>query len=442
MVDDVAAHVPHRAGAEVAPASPHPRNIGGMIRPFPDRPEPEVPIQGPGDRRRLLRPADPLFPEEARPIGPGVDFPNLADDPGLDPFVREPRPFRRVPLIPHLGDDPGGLRRLGQLPGLEDRVREGLLGVDVFPGLDRRHRRDGMDVVRRADRHRVDVPGFRVDHLAEILVTPRLRVGVERSGAALFVHVAEGHDVGAELREPGDIAPSHPAGADPRHVQPLAGRDVAGPAEHMARHDQEGRGRGGPARRQKAPARPVRRERRSVLGRGPGFRGGVHAEKSFGGEDLSSRSASVSERSDRHNPPPSFGFLSRVPYVLSDERGCRVFLFGEGLPTPPKPPTEGLHVRWVAPRGLLAGARRPRPPFTDRISPWRLALRPAKKGTGTALRFEPVPIFASVGIRSETSHHFLATAAEFSAYSSLRSLMAASTSISPDPAAQRALTTS
>ena len=107
-------------------------------------------------------------------------------------------PFGGVPLVAHLRRDAGRLRGLGQLAAFVERVGERLLAVDVLARADRRHRGDGVDVVGRADRDGVDVLRLLVEHLAEILVPPRLREGLERAGGALVVHVAEGDDVRAD----------------------------------------------------------------------------------------------------------------------------------------------------------------------------------------------------------------------------------------------------
>ena len=66
MVDDVAAHVAHRAGAEIPPAAPIHRGISRMIGPLADRAEPEVPVERRRDRRRVRGPADPLLPQAGR----------------------------------------------------------------------------------------------------------------------------------------------------------------------------------------------------------------------------------------------------------------------------------------------------------------------------------------------------------------------------------------
>ena len=131
------------------------------------------------------------------------------------------------------------MRGLGQLAAFVQRVRERLLAVDVLAGADGRHRRDGVNVVGRADRDGVDVFGFLVDHLAEIFVAPRLGKCAERPGGALVVDVAQGDDVGSEPGHGGDVASAHAAGADSADIDSLARRDEARPAQHVARDDHE-----------------------------------------------------------------------------------------------------------------------------------------------------------------------------------------------------------
>jgi hypothetical protein len=44
----------------------------------------------------------------------------------------------RLDLVPHLRHDLEALGRLAHLPGLEDRVREGLLALDMLAEMHRR----------------------------------------------------------------------------------------------------------------------------------------------------------------------------------------------------------------------------------------------------------------------------------------------------------------
>ena len=143
-----------------------------------------------------------------------MDLAHRPDHPGLDPLVGEPGALGGMPLVSHLGGDAGGTRGLGQLAAFVQRVRQRLLAVHVLARADRRHRRDGVDVVGRADRDGVDAARFLVEHLAEIFVAPRLGKGLKRAGCALVVDVAQGDDVGAQARDGGDVAAPHAAGAD------------------------------------------------------------------------------------------------------------------------------------------------------------------------------------------------------------------------------------
>ena len=144
-----------------------------------------------------------------------------------------------MPLISHLGGDAGLVRGPGQLAAFVKGVSQRLLAVDVLAGADGRHRRDGVNVIGRADRDGVDLLRFLVDHLPEIFVAPRLGECVKRAGGALVVDVAQGDDVGSEPGDGGDVASSHAAGTDSADIDSLARRDEARPAQHVARDDHE-----------------------------------------------------------------------------------------------------------------------------------------------------------------------------------------------------------
>src|SRR6202042_3722923 len=63
------------------------------------------------DRRHTGGSRQSLRPVDNRPVGPNVYFVHGPDDAGAYPFVDEARPFARVPLIAHLGDELGILER-------------------------------------------------------------------------------------------------------------------------------------------------------------------------------------------------------------------------------------------------------------------------------------------------------------------------------------------
>ena len=90
--------------------------------------------------------------------------------------------------------------------------------------------RAGMNVIGGTDRDRVDVLRCLVEHLAEVLVPPRLGERLVGAGGALVVHVAQGDDVGAEPGEGGDVAAPHAPGADARQVDALTRGDEARPS--------------------------------------------------------------------------------------------------------------------------------------------------------------------------------------------------------------------
>ena len=275
VIDDVAAHVAEGPGAKIDPAAPRVGAVSRVVGTLGNGAEPEIPIEGGGDRRRAGGSADPLLPEAAGPIGPGVDFADVADDAGLDPFVREPRPFGGVPLVAHLRDHARPARRLGDGAGLPEGVGEGLLDVDVLAGGDGGHGGDGVGVIGGADGAGVDVLRLLVEHLPEVLVARRLGVGVEGAAGPLVVDITQRDDIRAELGEGGDVAPSHAAGTDAGEVDALTRRHVPFPPQHMAGHDHEAPGRsrsegggGGGALQEPAAAEPraARRRRNGPLG--------------------------------------------------------------------------------------------------------------------------------------------------------------------------------
>ena len=79
-------------------------------------------------------------------------------------------PLARVPRVAHLGGDLVPGRRLGQHPGLVDRMGERLLAVDVLAQVECGLGDHGVRVVGRADDHRVDLPVQLVEHPAEVVV--------------------------------------------------------------------------------------------------------------------------------------------------------------------------------------------------------------------------------------------------------------------------------
>ena len=214
-----------------------------MIRAIGDGAEPEVEVEGLRDRRGALGATDPLLPEPAGPVGPGVNFADLADDAGLDPLVGEPGPFGGMPLVAHLRDNPRLPGGFAQRAGLAEGVGERLLDIDMLAGGDGGHGGDGVGVVRGADGTAVEMLSLLVEHDAEVFVARRLGVGLEGRLGALVIDIAQADEVRAELGEGTDVAPTHAADPDAGEVDPFARRHLPRPAEDMTRDDHEAPGR-------------------------------------------------------------------------------------------------------------------------------------------------------------------------------------------------------
>ena len=75
----------------------------------------------------------------------------LADRPGADQLDAAAEARLGRALVAHLGADALLPRRLAHQPGLEDRVRQRLLAVDVLAHPHRHDRGRGVGVVGRAD---------------------------------------------------------------------------------------------------------------------------------------------------------------------------------------------------------------------------------------------------------------------------------------------------
>ena len=179
--------------------APAERMIGRVVRPHRRRPDPQVPVEPVRHGGRVGRPRHALRPD--RPVRPAVHFVHLADRAVLDPLLDQADALARAPLVAHLGDDLVLARGLGQRPRLGHRARQRLLHVDVLAELHRRHRDDGVGVVRRRDDDGVDVL-LLLEHHAEVLVADRVRERLEdlrRAASAerglALVHVAQRDDV-------------------------------------------------------------------------------------------------------------------------------------------------------------------------------------------------------------------------------------------------------
>src|SRR5262245_44061861 len=123
MIHDMATHITHRPRAEVPPAAPAERSVGRVVGTFANWAEPQVPVERRGNRWRIAWPADSLLPKLAGSVRPRVHFAHVADDAGLNPFVREPRAFAGMSLVSHGSDDLGVRRRFRERAAFVQRMR-------------------------------------------------------------------------------------------------------------------------------------------------------------------------------------------------------------------------------------------------------------------------------------------------------------------------------
>ena len=226
------AHVAQAAGAEIPPAAPFERDIGGVIRPPRRRAEPEVPVQVSRHGRRVLGPFDALGPIKRQlapmrgAVRPDMDLAHRPDGAVGEPFVDQPVAFERHALVAHLG---GHLRlpgRLGHRPRLVNRARQRFLAVHVLAVLEGRHRHHGVEVIGRGDHHCIDAL-FLLEHHPEIAVVPGLGIFFERVGGIVPVHVAQRDDVLAA--HVAQVVRALSADANAGQVQLLVRRNPAGP---------------------------------------------------------------------------------------------------------------------------------------------------------------------------------------------------------------------
>jgi hypothetical protein len=126
----------------------------------------------------------------------------------------------------------------------------------VLASLDGGHRCDGVNVVGCADRDRVNVPRFFVEHLAKIFVSPRLWMRIECPCRPGLVDIAQRHVIRTEFSDRRDVPASHATATNASDVEPLAWRCLPLPAKNMSRDNGEAECRCC-GRRKKFPARDL-----------------------------------------------------------------------------------------------------------------------------------------------------------------------------------------
>ena len=119
-VDGVAGHVAQRAGTEILPATPVERLVDALLilrlartleRPHGSRTNPDVPIQGRGNRVFSHRTLHALRPHRA--VRPHMNLVHLADEAVLDRLHGATQAVRGAALVAHLRDE---LSVMGHVP--------------------------------------------------------------------------------------------------------------------------------------------------------------------------------------------------------------------------------------------------------------------------------------------------------------------------------------
>ncbi len=270
----VTTEVAEQASAEVPPVAPGPGVIRRMIWPLWCRAKPEVPVQAIGNGRRFGRPA---IPRRRRPESRGRPDHHLAHAPnraGRDQLACHARFLRRLTVISKLRGDLGLARLFRHKPRLVNRVCQRLLAIHMLPHLQRGHRDDRVQMVRRGDRHRIHIlPGqqfaiIRVGATCLVLAGAfLLRIGLidgfsrrfppaqtlllagrpvpGKIAAAFAIHVADGHDLHlGRLLQGRDVLHSLSAEANAGERGFRAGWNMAFAAENKSRDDRQADGSG------------------------------------------------------------------------------------------------------------------------------------------------------------------------------------------------------
>ena len=88
---------------------------------------------------------------------------------------------------------------------LFNRMRAGLLHIDVLAHLHRQHGDREVHVVRRRNRHAVELVAQIFEHLAVVLVDLRARIAVDGVAKTAAVHIAQADDFRAGMDRAMDV---------------------------------------------------------------------------------------------------------------------------------------------------------------------------------------------------------------------------------------------
>ena len=132
-----------------------------------------------------------------RTVGPDVNLMHLPDESVLDGLDRAAQAICGAALVAHLRDELSIFGHLTQIARLINRLRQRFLAIHGLVPLHRRRRHNRVHVIRRRNRHRINLTSHLVEHLAEIFVNLRARIffGLCRVSLCTGIHIAQRDNV-------------------------------------------------------------------------------------------------------------------------------------------------------------------------------------------------------------------------------------------------------
>ena len=219
--------------AKGPPVSPFERQIFRAVRPVLDRPQPQIVMHVRRHGESLLRQVQAAISRRH----PDVHLAHRADRPALHQLDDATIIGAGVNLRADLGDPlhfPGGF---GNDSRLGDRPGQRFLAVNVPAALQRRHGRDCVRVIGRADHHRVNVP--LVKQAAKVIIRFGLGIFLLRRGKVIVVDVAKRDNVFPTDRL--EIIPRAIGDSDHADIQFVIGRKFARLGPHAGEPGAGGR---------------------------------------------------------------------------------------------------------------------------------------------------------------------------------------------------------
>ncbi|OQB39435.1 MAG: hypothetical protein BWY09_01081 [Candidatus Hydrogenedentes bacterium ADurb.Bin179] len=211
-VHDVTGHVAEGAAAEILPCAPVMGRNLVIVRTPLCRTNPPVPIQIFRGHFRGKRFGQALVVPD-RPMRPHMHLPNVSDGAAPDHLAQGAHTVAAVPLIAHLCHYAGFGGDVFQQARFGHRVGQRLLDIDMFAHHHGHIRRRSVGVIGRGNGHRVYFGHF-FQHDTVIFELFGVFHPVERLGAAVPVHITQGHHVFPQFFAAHNIGKTLAAGAD------------------------------------------------------------------------------------------------------------------------------------------------------------------------------------------------------------------------------------